>query len=74
MKAMFGGEPSGGFFDLPMAKPGDTADADIILMGAPAATPYPSVGNYCATAPDAIRTAFAGQVSWGTTISISTAF
>ena len=58
MKAMFGGEPSGGFFDLPMAKPGDTADADIILLGAPSATPYPSVGNYCATAPDAIRTAF----------------
>jgi agmatinase len=58
MKAMFGGEPSGGFFDLPLANPGDTADADIILLGAPAATPYSSVGNYCATAPDAIRTAF----------------
>ena len=58
MKAMFGGEPSGGFFDLPIAKPGDTAGVDIILMGAPSATPYPSVGNYCATAPDAIRTAF----------------
>ena len=58
MKAMFGGEPSGGFFDLPLAKPGDTGDADIILLGAPAATPYSSVGNYCASAPDAIRTAF----------------
>jgi len=58
MKAMFGGEPSGGFFDLPLANPGDTADADIILFGAPAATPYSSVGNYCAMAPDAIRTAF----------------
>jgi agmatinase len=58
MKAMFGGEPSGGFFDLPMAKPGDAGDADIIIMGAPSATPYTSVGNYCATAPDAIRTAF----------------
>jgi agmatinase len=58
MKAMFGGEPSGGFFDLPLARPGDTSDADIILLGAPAATPYSSVGNYCATAPDAIRTAF----------------
>jgi agmatinase len=58
MKAMFGGEPSGGFFDLPLAKPGDTGDADIILLGAPAATPYTSVGNYCATAPDAIRSAF----------------
>ena len=58
MKAMFGGEPSGGFFDLPMAKPGDAGDADIIILGAPSATPYTSVGNYCATAPDAIRTAF----------------
>ena len=58
MKTMFGGEPSGGFFDLPLANPGDTGDADIILFGAPAATPYSSVGNYCATAPDAIRTAF----------------
>ena len=58
MKAMFGGEPSGGFFDLPLAKPGATGDADLILLGAPAATPYTSVGNYCATAPDAIRSAF----------------
>ena len=58
MKAMFGGEPSGGFFDLPLAKPGATDDADIILLGAPAATPYTSVGHYCATAPDAIRSAF----------------
>ena len=58
MKSMFGGEPSGGFFDLPLAKPGDTGDADIILLGAPAATAYTSVGNYCATAPDAIRSAF----------------
>ena len=58
MKAMFGGEPSGGFFDLPLARPGDTGDADIILLGAPAATPYSSVGHYCATAPDAIRAAF----------------
>jgi len=58
MKAMFGGKPGGGFFDLPLARPGDTRDADVILLGAPAATPYPSVGNYCATAPDAIRNAF----------------
>ena len=58
MKAMFGGMPNGGFFDLPLASPGDTRDADIIVVGAPAATPYASVGNYCATAPDAIRAAF----------------
>ena len=58
MKAMFGGKISGGFFDLPLARPGDTQDADMVILGAPAATPYASVGNYCATAPDAIRTAF----------------
>lgn len=58
MKAMFGGKTKGGFFDLPLAQPGDTRDADIILLGAPAATPYTSVGNYCASAPDAIRNAF----------------
>ena len=55
---MFGGTPSGGFFDLPTAPAGETRDADIILLGAPAATPYASVGNYCAAAPDAIRAAF----------------
>ncbi len=58
MKSMFGGEPSGGFFDLPVAEPGDTRDADLVVIGAPAATPYGSVGSYCADAPDAIRGAF----------------
>jgi len=58
MKAMFGGETGGGFFDLPLTRPGDMRNADIILLGAPAATPYPSVGNYCAGAPDAVRGAF----------------
>ena len=58
MNQLFGGEPSGGFFDLPVAPPGETRNADIILLGAPAATPYASVGNYCADAPDAVRGAF----------------
>ena len=58
MKSMFGGTPSGGFFDLPTADAGETGDADIIILGAPSATPYTSVGNYCAAAPDAIRAAF----------------
>ncbi len=58
MKSMFGGNPSGGFFDLPLLEAGDSQDASIILLGAPAATPYTSVGNYCAGAPDAIRSAF----------------
>jgi len=58
MKSMFGGTPTGGFFDLPAASPGETCDADIVIIGAPAATPYASVGSYCAAAPDAIRGAF----------------
>jgi len=58
MKSMFGGKPKGGFFDLPLLAPGDIADADIILMGVPGATPYASVGSYCADAPAAIRSAF----------------
>ena len=55
---MFGGSPGGGFFDLPTTSPGDTSNADIIILGIPAATPYLSVGNYCADAPDAVRAAF----------------
>jgi len=58
MKSMFGGQPSGGFFDLPLLAPDETDRADIILLGAPSATPYTSVGPYCAGAPDAIRAAF----------------
>lgn len=58
MKTMFGGETSGGFFDLPLASVGDIADADIVVLGVPGATPYTSVGSYCADAPDAIRAAF----------------
>ncbi|WP_244627619.1 arginase family protein [Microvirga tunisiensis] len=30
-------------------------EADAVLVGVPAATPYASVGSYCADAPDAIR-------------------
>lgn len=58
MKALFGGAPGGGFFDLPPAPTGDTRGADIVVVGVPAATPYQSVGNYCADAPDAMRAAF----------------
>jgi len=58
MKFMFGGQPQGGFLDLPLRSPGETADAGIILMGVPGATPYTSVGSYCAEAPAAIRNAF----------------
>lgn len=55
---MFGGDSSGGFFDIPLVEQGDTQRADIVVMGVPGATPYSSVGPYCANAPDAIRSAF----------------
>ncbi len=58
MKSMFGGQPQGGFFDLPMATVDDPRPADIVIVGAPSATPYVSVGPYCAGAPAAIRGAF----------------
>ena len=58
MKSMFGGQPEGGFFDLPRRTPGEIDDSHIVLMGTPGATPYTSVGNYCADAPAAIRNAF----------------
>ena len=58
MKNLFGGDVSGGFFDLPLGKPGDATDLDIVVLGAPAATPYGSVGHYCDDAPRAVRSAF----------------
>lgn len=57
MDAMFGGPASGGLFDIPTAPMGEVGDADIVVIGAPCATPYASVGPYCADAPDAIRSA-----------------
>ena len=35
MKAMSGGKPGGGFLDLPLARTGDTRDADVIPPGWP---------------------------------------
>ncbi len=63
MGAMFGGQVNRGLFDLPMGEIGDMqvegqGDADIVVVGAPSATPYSSVGPYCADAPKAIRSAF----------------
>lgn len=59
--AMFGSPSSGTFLDLPKGTIGDGARADAAILGAPAATPYPSVGPYCAGAPAAIR---AGIANW----------
>lgn len=58
MRSMFGGETDGGFFGIPRADVGDLQGADIVIVGAPCATPYKSVGAYCASAPAAIRNAF----------------
>ena len=58
---MFGSAASGSFLGLPKATIAEGATAGIAILGAPAATPYPSVGPYCAQAPGAIR---AGVANW----------
>jgi len=59
--AMFGSPSGGSFLDLPKATIAEGARADVAILGAPAATPYPSVGPYCAGGPAAIR---AGIANW----------
>lgn len=59
--AMFGASARGTFLDLPKASVADAARATLAIVGAPAATPYPSVGAYCAGGPAAIR---AGIANW----------
>lgn len=54
---LFGGAPGGGFFDVPLRAAGDVGDVEIVIMGAATATPYASVGAYCADGPAAIRSA-----------------
>jgi len=58
MGALFGGKAMKGLMDITLAEPGAMNNADMVVMGAPIATPYQSVGSYCADAPDAIRAAF----------------
>jgi len=54
---LFGGDAGGGLFDIPRAEPGEVGDANVVVMGAATATPYASVGAYCADGPAAIRAA-----------------
>ena len=54
---LFGGAAGGGLFDLPLRPVGDVGDANIVVFGCATATPYGSVGAYCADGPDAIRSA-----------------
>jgi agmatinase len=58
---MFGSAGGESFLGLPQATLLEACVADIVILGAPAATPYPSVGPYCAEAPKAIR---AGVANW----------
>ncbi len=58
---MFGASTAGTFLDLPKASIDQAARAGVAILGAPAATPYPSVGAYCAGGPAAIR---AGLANW----------
>lgn len=57
--SMFGAGDSGTFLGLPSATPDDLQGADVVVIGAPCATPYVSVGPYCKEAPAAIRAASA---------------
>src|SRR5260221_8460923 len=58
---MFGAATTSTFLGLPEATIENGARAAIAILGAPAATPYPSVGAYCAGGPAAIR---AGIANW----------
>ena len=61
---MFGSDSSGGrFLGYPACADLETLEADIAIIGAPCATPYKSVGAYCARAPSAIRAGVAGYAS-----------
>ena len=59
---MFGAKTTDTFLGLPAATPAGL-DRAIAIFGAPAATPYPSVGAYCAAAPQAIRAASAAYAA-----------
>jgi agmatinase len=56
---MFGSEETGRFLGLPACADLAALDAQIAIIGAGCATPYKSVGPYCAEAPAAIRAAMA---------------
>jgi len=52
---MYGSGPTRSFLGLPACEALTRLNADAVVLGIPAATPYPSVGSYCADGPDAIR-------------------
>ena len=58
---MFGSAEAETFLGLPAAGDLSRLEADIVILGAGCATPYSSVGAYCADGPRAIRAASAGM-------------
>ena len=66
LAAMFGSTGGGTFMGIEACEDLERFDARIALLGAPAASPYASVGAYCAEGPRAIRegmAAFASNLS-----------
>jgi agmatinase len=59
--SIYGATSAATFLGLPSATLAEGAGADVAIFGAATATPYPSVGAYCAGAPRAIR---AGIANW----------
>jgi agmatinase len=60
---LFGAAATETFLGLPSADNLEALDAKIAILGVPCATPYPSVGPYCAGAPRAIRAAIASYAA-----------
>ena len=54
---MFGSRDTGTFLGLPACGDLNSVEAGVAILGIGCATPYPSVGAYCAEAPAAIRAA-----------------
>ena len=60
---MFGARAVDTFFGLPACEDLDTVTARAAILGAPCASPYKSVGAYCANGPREIRAAIAGYAA-----------
>jgi agmatinase len=60
---MFGATDVSTFLGLPSCATPDQVSARAAILGVPCATPYASVGPYCAAGPDAIRTAAASYAA-----------
>jgi agmatinase len=54
---MFGSRDTGTFLGLPACGDLNSVEAGVAILGIGCATPYPSVGAYCAEAPAAVRAA-----------------